>query len=132
MNRIAVLISGILFLLCLAGTQAIADGVTIEKTSTGVFTITLRSASVVEVLRTLESKYRIEVHGLDDVADTDPVSASYTGKLPDILGRLLRNQNFSIVRSNTYPTGVAKIYIAVTKAPSEKSTPAPPTKSSGD
>lgn len=132
MNRLAARIFGLAFFLGIAGAQAQANGVSIEEIpASASFKVTLDNASIVDVLRTLEDKYGIEVRGLEDVTETDPVSANFTGKLPDILNRLLRNQNFSIVRSNANRTGVVKIFIAAVKAPSEKGAPAaPPPKNS--
>lgn len=117
MNRVAASIVAMAVLLWFAGAQAKAAGVSVEeKSSPGTFKVTLNNASVADVLQTLHDKYGVEVQGLGDLTDTDPVSAEYSGRLPDILGRLLRNQNFSIVRSNSRPTGILKVFIASSKA----------------
>ncbi|CCB66235.1 MULTISPECIES: hypothetical protein [unclassified Hyphomicrobium] len=134
MNRIAASILGITALFWIVGAKAEAAGASVEENSSpGTFKVTLDNASVADVLHALHDKYGVEVQGLDDLTDTDPVSAEYSGKLPDILSRLLRNQNFSIVRSNSRPTGILKVFIATSKASvgkgaSEATTP----KSSGD
>jgi hypothetical protein len=134
MNWITASIVGITALFWLTGAQAKAAEVSIEENSSpGTFKVTLDNASVADVLQTLHEKYGVEVQGLDDLADTDPVSAEYSGRLPDILSRLLRNQNFSIVRSNSRPTGITKVFIASSKASVGKGgSEGPPPKGSGD
>lgn len=108
-----------------------ADGVTLEQNSSDrTFKVTLNNASVADLLRELQSKYGVEVRGLEDFSQTDPVSASFSGTLPSILNRFLRNENFSLVRSSTNPTGVQRILISPAKASPNKDT-IPATKNQG-
>jgi hypothetical protein len=109
------------FLLWLGIVPTRADGVTFEENlSDRTFKVVLNDASIADLLRELQSKYGIEISGLEDFSGTDPVSARFNGTLPSILGRLLRNENFSLVRSSANPTGVMRILIAPTKASSNK------------
>lgn len=87
--------------------------------------ITVDKASIGAVLQALHDKYGIEVSGINDDISKDPVSVTLSGSLPTILERLLRNQNYLIVRSQKNITGVAKILIS-TASPSDSSkSPAP-------
>lgn len=100
-----------------------AGGVTLEENSSDrTFKVTLNNASIADLLRELQGKYGVEVRGLEDFSETDAVSTSYSGTLPSILNRLLRNQNFSLVRSNANPTGMLRILISPAKASPNKDT----------
>lgn len=110
-------------LILLGTATAHAGGVTLEENSSDrTFKVTLNNASIADLLRELQGKYGVEVRGLEDFSETDAVSTSYSGTLPSILTRLLRNQNFSIVRSSTNPTGMLRILISPAKASPNKDT----------
>jgi hypothetical protein len=114
------------FLLWLGIVPTRADGVTLEENSSDrTFKVFLNNASVADLLRAVQSKYGVEVRGLEDFSETDPVTANFSGTLPSILNRLLRNENFSVVRSDANPTGVLRILISPTKASPNKGTQPP-------
>ncbi|WP_177228013.1 hypothetical protein [Hyphomicrobium facile] len=69
-------------------------------------------ATIRDVLQALHDKYSVEVAANGDVGSDDLISVTFQGSLPEILGRLLRNQNYMIVRSKKNVTGVEKILIA--------------------
>lgn len=117
------LLVGFAVLIFLGTAPARAGGVTLEENSSDrTFKVILNNASIADLLRELQGKYGVEVRGLEDFSETDAVSTSYSGTLPSILNRLLRNQNFSLVRSNTNPTGMLRILISPAKASPNKDT----------
>ena len=95
----------------LIGPSAVlADGVTIEgERPAQSLDISIDKAPISAVLQALHQKYGIEV--IDNSTDlaSDQVSLTLTGSLPSILERLLRNQNYMIVRSQKNATGVERI-----------------------
>jgi hypothetical protein len=104
-----------------------AQGVTIEgEHPAQSINISVDKVSIGAVLQALHDKYGIEVSGVDDTTvSNDPISVTLSGNLPSILERLLRNQNYLIVRSRKNVTGVEKILIsAVTHDDASKNPPA--------
>lgn len=99
-----------------------ADGVTIESEAPArSISITIENASTWSVLQALHDKFAIELDGPDAAVPPEPISMTLSGTLPSILERLLRNQNYMLVRSDQNVTGVAKILVlaASEKAPAK-------------
>lgn len=107
--------------------NARAEGVTIESDNPRQsIRLKLDNATIRSVLQAVHDKYGIEVSAGDDPAFDDPVTATYEGNLPKILERMLRNQNYMLVRSAKNVTGVEKILITVVdRSKPMKPTPAP-------
>jgi hypothetical protein len=81
-------------------------------------------ASIGAVLQALHDKYGIEISGINEDIPSEPISVTLTGTLPSILERLLRNQNYMIVRSRKNITGVEKILItAASRDDAQKNAP---------
>lgn len=104
---------------CLFGSSALlADGVTIAGDRPAQsLDISIDKAPISAVLQALHEKYGIEV--IDNSTDlaSDQVSLTLSGSLPSILERLLRNQNYMIVRSQKNVTGVGRILISAASSP---------------
>ena len=112
---------------CLIGPSMLhAEGVTIDGENPAKnLNINIDKVSIGAVLQALHDKYGIEVSGISDEISNDPISVTLSGSLPVILERLLRNQNYMIVRSRKNITGVEKILISATTPDSaSKSAPA--------
>lgn len=104
-----------------------AEGVTIESNDPArSIKLEVDKATVGEVLRALHDKYGVEVAGNADVGSDDPISVTLQGTLPNILERLLRGQNYMIVRSKKNVTGVEKILIGVSDHSEDTKTAPPP------
>jgi hypothetical protein len=73
--------------------------------------ITIEDARVDAVLEHLRKRYGFEVAGLENVARGDAVTMTISGSLRSVLGRLLRNRNYIVVRSTSSASGIAKITI---------------------
>jgi hypothetical protein len=101
-------------LVCLLGQAPLhAEGITIEGRQPSLkIDMKIDDEPIGTVLQTLHEKYGIEISGADKLEGNDPISLNLSGNLPAILERLLRNQNYMIVRSPKNQTGVAKIMIA--------------------
>lgn len=103
-----------------------ADGVTIESSNPAQsIKLQVSSATVHDVLQALHDQYQIEISGENSDSANDPISVTFQGSLPDILKRLLRNENYVVIRSAANVTGIGKILITAnlhTKDP--KSVPA--------
>ncbi len=113
--------------ICLLGPSVLhAEGVTIDSENPAKnLNINIDKVSIGTVLQALHDKYGIEVSGISDEISNDPISVTLSGSLPAILERLLRNQNYMIVRSRKNITGVEKILIsAATPDSASKSAPA--------
>ncbi len=112
---------------CLLGFSALhAEGVTIDGDHPAQsININIDKASIGAVLQALHDRYGIEVSGTDGDISNDPISVTFTGNLPSILERLLRNQNYMIVRSRKNITGVEKVLISAGSAPDASKGPAP-------
>ncbi len=105
--------------LCLLGYSTLhAEGVTIDSDhpAQGIH-MNVDKVSIGAVLQALHDKYGIEVSGINDDISSDPISITLSGSLPSILERLLRNQNYMIVRSQKNITGVEKVLISAASAP---------------
>jgi hypothetical protein len=74
-------------------------------------TVTIENATVDLVLEDLSKKYGFQVGGLQNVNKGDPLSATMTGSLQSVLGRLLRNWNHMIVQSSDNDRGIVKVMI---------------------
>ena len=112
---------------CLFGASALlADGVTIAGESPAQsLDISIDKAPISAVLQALHEKYGIEVINNSTDLASDQVSLTLNGSLPSILERLLRNQNYMIVRSQKNANGVERILISATSPPgAPKSVPA--------
>lgn len=112
---------------CLLGSSPLlADGVTIAGASPAQsLDINVDKASISAVLQALHEKYGIEVIDNGAELSSEQISLTLTGSLPSILERLLRNQNYMIVRSQKNATGVERILISATSPPgAPKSVPA--------
>lgn len=118
----------ILAMLSLAlASNARADGVTIDSENPRQsIRLKLDNATIRSVLQAVHDKYGVEVSASDDAAFDDPMTATYEGTLSKILERMLRNQNYMLVRSAKNVTGVERITIAVVdRSKPMKSAPAP-------
>jgi hypothetical protein len=103
-----------------------ADGVNIESDNPATsIKVQVDKATIGDVLQALHEKYGVELAGNLDADSDAPMSTTFQGRLPDILERLLRNQNYMLVRSKKNPTGVEKILIAVPGSKAPKTAPAP-------
>ncbi|WP_414463650.1 hypothetical protein RLW55_10400 [Hyphomicrobium sp. B1] len=113
--------------LVLGQSELRAEGVTIESDNPSQrIKLQVDKATVGEVLQALHDKYGVVVAGNTDIDSDDPISVTFQGSLPDILARLLRNQNYMIVRSKRNVTGVEKILIAVSDHSKDTKSPPPP------
>ena len=74
-------------------------------------TVTIDNNSIEEVLQDFSQRYRFQVKGLDKSAKGEPISATMSGNLEEILGRLLRNRNFVIIRSPDNESGIQRVMI---------------------
>ena len=88
-------------------------------------TVKVEDANIAAVLQALSSKYGLEVEGLQLIEPAETQTITLTGDLYKVLGRLLRNRNHVIVRSEEAPSGVAKVMI-LNAAVGAKSLPAGP------
>jgi hypothetical protein len=106
-----------------------AEGVNIESDNPAKhIRLEVDKATIGDVLQALHEKYGVELAGNLDAGSDSPISMTFQGSLPDILERLLRNQNYMIIRSKKNATGVEKILIVVpdpSKA-TKSATPATP------
>jgi len=90
-----------------------AESVTIEGSSPSESVQFIMTASTTaDALQAIHEKYGVEVTGSDNISGNDPTSTTYTGSITSIVGRLLRNQNFVIVRGNKNVTGIDRIQIS--------------------
>ncbi len=71
-------------------------------------------------------KYGVALAGDGEAGTDSPITLTLEGNLPTILDRLLRNQNYMIVRSKTNVTGVEKILVAAPDPPKAKAPAARP------
>jgi hypothetical protein len=112
---------------CLLGHSVLhAEGVTIEgEHPAQSINVNVDKVSIGAVLQALHDKYGIEVSGINDEISNDPISVTLSGNLPAILERLLRNQNYMIVRSKKNITGVEKILISATNHDDAAKSPPP-------
>ncbi|MGI9382488.1 MAG: hypothetical protein ACR2PO_04990 [Methyloligellaceae bacterium] len=74
-------------------------------------TVTIVSASVDRVLRDFGETYGFEVKGLKNTRKVDAFSATMSGRLEDIMQRLLRNWNYMIIRSPDNKSGIKEVMI---------------------
>jgi hypothetical protein len=105
-----------------------AEGVTIKGDDPAKsIEVSVDNATVRDVLAALRDKYGVELAGDGEAGASDPMTVTLQGSLPTILERLLRNQNYMIVRSKKNVTGVEKVLIAVPDGSKEsKTSPAQP------
>lgn len=105
-----------------------AEGVTIKSDDPAKsIEVSVDNATVRDVLAALRDKYGVELAGDGEAGASDPMTVTLQGNLPTILERLLRNQNYMIVRSKKNVTGVEKVLIAVPDGSKEsKTSPAQP------
>jgi len=105
-----------------------AEGVTIKSDDPAKsIEVSVDNATVRDVLAALRDKYGVELAGDGEAGASDPMTVTLQGNLPTILERLLRNQNYMIVRSKKNVTGVEKVLIAVPDSSKEsKTSPAQP------
>jgi hypothetical protein len=88
--------------------------------------IDVDNGTIRDVLQALRDKYGVELAGDGEAGSNGPMTVTLQGSLPVILERLLRNQNYMIVRSKKNVTGVEKILIAVPGVSKDsKTSPAP-------
>ncbi|MBY0558934.1 hypothetical protein [Hyphomicrobium sp.] len=109
--------------------SARADGVTFEEdNSTGLITLRADKVSLMEILRAIQDKYGVELQGVADMPEGDLIAGHFSGRLPQILHRLLRNHNYAMIRSPANSTGVGRILLsgASRAAPATPATPAQP------
>jgi len=94
--------------------DADAEGVTIASDNPAQsIKLEIDKATVQDVLQALHDKYGIALAGDGEAGTDGPITLTLEGSLPTILDRLLRNQNYMIVRSKTNVTGVERILVAV-------------------
>ena len=74
-------------------------------------TVTMDNAKMDSILKGFSEVYGFEIKGIENTRQGDPISASMTGSLRDLLGRLLRNRNHLIVYSSDSTSGVEKVVI---------------------
>ena len=111
----------------MAFNDAHAEGVTIESDDPAQsIKVEVDNATIRDVLQALHDTYGIGLAGDDEAGTDDPITLTLEGSLPAILERLLRNQNYMIVRSEKNVTGVEKILIAVPVPPKGKTPGSPP------
>jgi len=78
-------------------------------------TVTMENTKMDSILKSFSEVYGFEIKGIENTRQGDPISASMTGSLRDILGRLLRNRNYLIVYSSQNTSGVEKVMILDSK-----------------
>lgn len=101
-----------------------AEGVSIDAVRPAEsLVIRVDGASIASVLHALHDKFSIEISAAEDALPTEPLSISLNGDLHTILQRLLRNQNYMIVRSQSNVTGVEKIVILAASPKPPKAQP---------
>jgi hypothetical protein len=105
-----------------------AEGVTTKSDDPAKsIEVSVDNATVRDVLAAKRDKYGVELAGDGEAGASDPMTVTLQGNLPTILERLLRNQNYMIVRSKKNVTGVEKVLIAVPVGSKEsKTSPAQP------
>lgn len=90
-----------------------AEGVTIEGNNPRQsIKLTIDASTMADALQAIHEKFGIEITGSDSISDDDPITTTYSGSLASIVNRLLRNQNFVIVRSSKASADIEKIQIS--------------------
>ena len=74
-------------------------------------TVTMENAKISSILKGFSEAYGFEINGIENTQQGDPISASMTGSLKDILKRLLRNRNHLIIYSSDSTSGIEKVVI---------------------
>jgi hypothetical protein len=106
--------------------DVLAEGVTIKSDDPAKnIEVNVDNATTRDVLVALRDKYGVELAGDGEAGGSDPITVTLQGSLPAILERLLRNQNYMIVRSNKNVTGVEKVLIAVSNRSKGSKMPEP-------
>jgi hypothetical protein len=79
-------------------------------------TVTIQDADLGAALRDLAQTYGFEIKGTL-ASDARPVSMTVSGRLDEVLTRLLRNVNHVVVRAPDSRGGIAKVIITGRPAP---------------
>lgn len=74
-------------------------------------TVTIQNTKIGSVLENFGVTYGFEVKGLKYIKTSDYLTTTVSGSLETILGRLLRNWNYMIVRSPDNRSGIRKLMI---------------------
>jgi hypothetical protein len=74
-------------------------------------TVVPENSTVDRILQDLSARYGFEIKGIQNVGAGDTLSPTLSGSLYKVLGRLLRNRNYVIVRSPDNACGIAKVII---------------------
>lgn len=76
-----------------------------------VVTVVAEELTVGQILQDLADKYGFKIEGIQNVGAAETGSAKMTGSLYLVVGRLLRNWNYLIVRSPDNVSGIKSIMI---------------------
>lgn len=109
MMRLALLVALLICSLWQPASQAAS--IKIDEQAREQITLTVDSANVAQVLDDMGKRYGFKVIGLSNVTAREPLKATISGSLEDVLGRLLRNWNHMIVRSPDNERGIQKVMI---------------------
>lgn len=93
-----------------ARTPAHAD-IVLDDAAAGAVTLTIDNASVADALKALHERYHFELEGLSKLGSGDVLTATISGSVYDVVTRLLRNRNYSIVRLDGAPGGIRRVTI---------------------
>ena len=74
-------------------------------------TVVAEESTVGQILQDLAGKYGFKIKGIKHAGAAETVSAKMTGSLSVVVGRLLRNWNYLIVRSPDNASGIESIMI---------------------
>ena len=76
-----------------------------------VITVVVEKSSVDQILQELASRYGFRIKGAQNVGVGKLLSQKMSGRLDEVVGRLLRNWNHMIVRSPDSPCGIEAVMI---------------------
>jgi hypothetical protein len=105
--------SAVMFLVLAAGVSTTAVAIKGEEPRKPI-TVTAANTALDRILQDIGRTYGFDVRGLQHIQSKEAISITLSGSLEDILGRLLRNQNYMLVRSPDNPSGIEKVIIIET------------------
>ena len=76
-----------------------------------VVTVVVEDASIDQILQGLARRYGFRIKVVQNVGVGELLSEKMSGRLDEVVGRLLRNRNHMIVRSPDSPCGIEAVMI---------------------
>lgn len=76
-----------------------------------VITVVVENSSVDQILKEFASRYGFRIKGVQNVGVGELLSQKMSGRLDEVVGRLLRNWNHMVVRSPDSPCGIEAVMI---------------------